>query len=122
MSGIVQDPPAAPGPATPGTRRPAGNRSAAGTRGAAGIDPGRLSGAGRSVAAPLLLGAAALLLWQGAVWLRQIEPFVVPGPLAIAGAFADNFTNVLGAAAVTGVNAAVGLDRKSTRLNSSHWE
>ena len=54
-------------------------------------------------------GAAALLLWQGAVWVLQIEPFIVPGPLAIAEAFAGNLANVLGAAVVTGVNAAVGL-------------
>ncbi|UPO78415.1 ABC transporter permease subunit [Arthrobacter sp. Helios] len=104
MSGIVQDPPAAPG-----TRTPQRTSAAAGTRGVAGIDPGRLSGLGRNLAAPLLLGVAVLLLWQGAVWLLQIEPFIVPGPLAIAGAFSENLANVLGAAAVTGANAAVGL-------------
>ncbi|MER1997900.1 MAG: ABC transporter permease subunit [Arthrobacter sp.] len=98
MSGIVQDPPAAPASGAPPE-----------TRGAAGIDPGRLSGLGRHVAAPLLLGAAALILWQGAVWVLDIEPFIVPGPLAIAEAFAANLGNVLGAAVVTGVNAAVGL-------------
>lgn len=104
MSGIVQDPPAAPG-----TRTPQRTSAAAGTRGVAGIDPGRLSGLGRNLAAPLLLGVAVLLLWQGAVWLLQIEPYIVPGPLAIAGAFSENLANVLGAAAVTGANAAVGL-------------
>ena len=104
MSGIVQDPPAAPG-----TRTPQRTSAVAGTRGVAGIDPGRLSGLGRNLAAPLLLGVAVLLLWQGAVWLLQIEPFIVPGPLAIAGAFSENLANVLGAAAVTGANAAVGL-------------
>lgn len=104
MSGIVQDP-----PASPGTRIPQRTSAAAGTRGVAGIDPGRLSGLGRNLAAPLLLGVAVLLLWQGAVWLLQIEPFIVPGPLAIAGAFSENLANVLGAAAVTGANAAVGL-------------
>ena len=98
MSGIVQDPPAAPAAGAP-----------AETRGAAGIDPGRLSGLGRHLAAPLLLGAAALLLWQGAVWVLEIEPFIVPGPLAIAEAFAGNLANVVSAAVVTGVNAAVGL-------------
>ncbi|WP_083521455.1 ABC transporter permease [Arthrobacter luteolus] len=104
MSGIVQDPPAAPG-----TRTPQRTSAAAGTRGVAGIDPGRLSGLGRNLAAPLLLGVAVLLLWQGAVWLLQIEPFIVPGPLAIAGAFSENLANVLGAASVTGANAGVGL-------------
>ena len=98
MSGIVQDPPAAPAAGVPPE-----------TRGAAGIDPGRLSGLGHHIAAPLLLGAAALILWQGAVWVLEIEPFIVPGPLAIAESFADNAKNVMGAAVVTGVNAAVGL-------------
>ena len=104
MSGIVQDPPAAPG-----TQSAQRISASAGTRGVAGIDPGRLSGLGRNLAAPLLLGVAVLLLWQGAVWLLQIEPFIVPGPLAIAGAFSENLANVVGAAAVTGANAAVGL-------------
>ncbi|MBD7994259.1 ABC transporter permease subunit [Arthrobacter sp. Sa2CUA1] len=104
MSGIVRDPPAAPG-----SRTRAGTRPSARTRGVAGIDPGRLPGTGRSLAAPLLLGVAALLLWQGAVWLLEIEPFIVPGPLAIAGAFLENLRNVLDAAAVTGANAAIGL-------------
>ncbi|MCC3282688.1 ABC transporter permease [Arthrobacter caoxuetaonis] len=98
MSGIVKDPPTAPG-----------TRPAARPGGAAGVDPGQLSGLGRSLAAPLLLGAAALLLWQGAVWLLEIEPFIVPGPLAIAEAVIANAGNVAAAAAVTGANAAVGL-------------
>ncbi|MCC9193632.1 ABC transporter permease subunit [Arthrobacter sp. zg-Y916] len=98
MSGIVQDPPTAPG-----------TRPAPRPRGAAGVDPGQLSGLGRNLAAPLLLGAAALLLWQGAVWLLEIEPFIVPGPLAIAEAVIANAGNVAAAAAVTGANAAVGL-------------
>nr|WP_231713675.1 ABC transporter permease subunit [Arthrobacter sp. zg-Y916] len=68
-----------------------------------------MSGLGRNLAAPLLLGAAALLLWQGAVWLLEIEPFIVPGPLAIAEAVIANAGNVAAAAAVTGANAAVGL-------------
>ncbi|MEB7503313.1 ABC transporter permease [Arthrobacter koreensis] len=98
MSGIVQDPPAVPAAGAPPE-----------TRGAAGVDPGRLSGLGRHLGAPLLLGAAALVLWQGAVSLLQIEPFIVPGPLAIAESFFENLANVLGAAVVTGMNAAVGL-------------
>lgn len=39
-------------------------------------------------AAPLLLGAIALLLWEGAVRLWHVPAYLVPGPIAIWGAFA----------------------------------
>lgn len=39
-------------------------------------------------AAPLLLGAIALLLWESAVRLWHVPAYLVPGPIAIWGAFA----------------------------------
>ena len=39
-------------------------------------------------AAPLLLGAIALLLWECAVRLWHVPAYLVPGPIAIWGAFA----------------------------------
>ena len=44
---------------------------------------------------PLLLGVALLLLWQWAVTARQIPPYVLPSPSAIAEAFADNFASLM---------------------------
>lgn len=100
MSGTVKDPPA-------GLR--AGSRRTGRFSPPAVDGTGRLPGSARHVLAPLILGAAALALWQGLVTVLDIEPFIVPGPAAIGGAFAENLANIVGAAAVTGTNAAVGL-------------
>jgi NitT/TauT family transport system permease protein len=83
--------------------------SAAGTTAAAGTSPAAIVRGGRHLLAPVILGAAAVLLWQGAVLALQIEPFVLPGPFAIAGAFAANLGTVAGASLVTGANALAGL-------------
>lgn len=58
---------------------------------------------------PLALGVLAVLLWQGAVTVLGIEPFVLPAPFDIAGAFAENAGNVAAAASVTGRNSLAGL-------------
>lgn len=63
----------------------------------------------RGVLAPLLLGVFSLALWQLAVVLFDIKPFVVPGPLAIGDQFAANLDTVAAGALVTGRNALVGL-------------
>ena len=44
---------------------------------------------------PILLGAAVLGFWQWSVVARQIPPYVLPAPSAIAGAFADNFSSLM---------------------------
>jgi NitT/TauT family transport system permease protein len=67
------------------------------------------AGIGRTVLAPLLLGVAALVLWQLFVVVFEIKPFIVPGPIAIGSEFGDNFGSVLQGALVTGGNALVGL-------------
>jgi NitT/TauT family transport system permease protein len=38
-------------------------------------------------AAPFLFGVLALLAWQAAVWLADVPVYIVPGPVAIVGAF-----------------------------------
>ena len=63
----------------------------------------------RTVLAPVLLGLAAIALWQLLVVALDIKPFIVPGPLAIGVEFGDNFATVLQGALVTGGNALVGL-------------
>jgi NitT/TauT family transport system permease protein len=70
---------------------------------------------------PLLLGVALLLMWEWIVAARQIPPYVLPAPSAIARAFVDNFASLMtsllatlrvtveafAAALVTGVAAAI---------------
>ncbi|PPG51005.1 nitrate ABC transporter permease [Rathayibacter sp. AY2B3] len=63
----------------------------------------------RSVLAPLVLGIAAVLLWQAGVTALAIQPFVLPSPLAIGREFAANLCSVAEGSAVTGRNALVGL-------------
>ncbi|WP_432572043.1 ABC transporter permease [Kineococcus sp. SYSU DK005] len=58
---------------------------------------------------PVLVGVAALLLWQLVVVAGRVATFVLPSPLAIAGAFGGAAPDVLRAAAATGTTAAVGL-------------
>ncbi|MFJ7751647.1 ABC transporter permease [Arthrobacter sp. NPDC097144] len=70
---------------------------------------GRALDGGKQAALPLLLGAAAVLLWQGAVSLFAVPPFVLPGPFAIAAEFAANLGNIASASLVTGTNALAGL-------------
>ena len=36
---------------------------------------------------PVVAGVAALVLWQGAVWATGVPAYLVPGPVAIWGAF-----------------------------------
>ena len=70
---------------------------------------GRALDGGRQALLPVLLGLAAVLLWQGAVSLFSVPAFVLPGPFDIAAAFAGNLANIVSASLVTGGNAAAGL-------------
>jgi len=47
------------------------------------------------IALPLLLGLALLGLWEWIVAARQIPPYVLPAPSAIAGAFTANFASLM---------------------------
>ncbi|MEJ3405835.1 ABC transporter permease [Rathayibacter sp. YIM 133350] len=67
------------------------------------------AGTTRAVLAPLLLGVAALVLWQLAVLAFDIKPFVLPSPLEIFAQFTKNVATVWQACLVTGANAFIGL-------------
>ncbi|MET0783481.1 MAG: ABC transporter permease subunit [Leifsonia flava] len=66
-------------------------------------------GSARAVAAPLILGIGALLIWQLAVMALDIKPFVLPSPVSIFTQFIDNVPTVWAASVVTGTNALIGL-------------
>lgn len=61
-----------------------------------------------SVVAPVVFGLAVLVVWQLAVVLLGIKPFVLPAPLQIAGLFVQDVQIVGRGMLVTGTNAAVG--------------
>ena len=63
----------------------------------------------RTVAAPIVLGIAALVLWQLVVAVFDVKPFVIPSPLAIGTAFGATPDTILASALLTGANALVGL-------------
>jgi NitT/TauT family transport system permease protein len=44
---------------------------------------------------PLLLGVVLLALWEWIVAAKQIPPYVLPAPSAIAAAFLDNFSSLM---------------------------
>lgn len=62
-----------------------------------------------SVLAPIGFGVVFLGAWQLLVVGLQIEPYVVPSPLAIAAEFGSNLGSVVSGAARTGLNALIGL-------------
>jgi NitT/TauT family transport system permease protein len=63
----------------------------------------------RAVLAPLVFGVIFLGLWQALVMILDIEPNIVPSPLAIAAEFAANLGSVVSGALRTGANALIGL-------------
>ncbi|KZX21503.1 ABC transporter permease [Rathayibacter tanaceti] len=63
----------------------------------------------RTILAPLLLGLAAVLLWQVGVTALDVKPFVLPSPVAIGTEFGANLASVASGSVVTGRNALVGL-------------
>jgi len=71
--------------------------------------PGFGSGRASLVLAPLALGLLAVLLWQAAVTLFGVLPFIVPGPLLIGEQFGANLQNVANGMLATGRNALIGL-------------
>jgi NitT/TauT family transport system permease protein len=63
----------------------------------------------RTILAPLLLGVLVVALWQLAVVVLQIKPFVLPSPVSIATEFSGSVASVWAASLVTGANALIGL-------------
>ena len=63
----------------------------------------------RLVVAPIVFGAVVLLLWQLAVVVFAIKPFVLPSPLSIGDRFSQSLAIIWKGAQVTGLNALIGL-------------
>ncbi|GAB7190046.1 hypothetical protein NUM3379_07520 [Kineococcus sp. NUM-3379] len=63
----------------------------------------------RTVLPPLLFGAVVLLAWQAVVVLGRVASFVLPAPLAVAGALGGSAAQVVSAAGAAGTTALVGL-------------
>ncbi len=63
---------------------------------------------GRQIAAPVLLGVAVVVLWQVAVIVFAIKPYVLPGPVAIAALFVQDLDVIVKGMGVTGGNALIG--------------
>jgi len=61
-----------------------------------------------SIVPPIVFGVAVLALWQLAVVVFDIKPFVLPGPLQIGGLFVQDVQIVGRGMLVTGSNAAIG--------------
>jgi NitT/TauT family transport system permease protein len=53
------------------------------------------------VAAPLMVGAALLMLWEAMIRIEDLPPYILPGPLAIAEALWTDGPSLLGSLLVT---------------------
>ncbi len=63
----------------------------------------------RRVIPPVLLGLAALVLWEALVIVADIQPYLLPAPTAIGAQLAMVAPALLSAMAATGSNALIGL-------------
>jgi NitT/TauT family transport system permease protein len=70
---------------------------------------GRAARTWRALWPPVLFGAAFLLLWEVAVNVFDWKPYFLPKPSQIWAEFVDNFEQIREAAAVSGLNALIGL-------------
>ncbi len=57
----------------------------------------------------VLVFAAALAFWQALVWLTAVPPFILPGPLRVAGTLAAQHQLILEHAAVTVAEVLLGI-------------
>jgi putative hydroxymethylpyrimidine transport system permease protein len=57
----------------------------------------------------LLAFAAALVLWQGVVWLTTVPAFILPGPVRVAEALLRHHELILAHAAVTVAEVLIGI-------------
>ncbi|GAA0992754.1 ABC transporter permease [Subtercola frigoramans] len=63
----------------------------------------------RSIVPPLVLGLAFLLLWQLAVLVFDIKPYLLPSPTDIAGQLVTVFPLLWSSMLATGLNALIGV-------------
>jgi len=57
----------------------------------------------------LFAGLFMILVWQAVVWVTQVESFILPGPLAVASAFVNQFALIWHHALITAVEVLAGL-------------
>jgi len=53
--------------------------------------------------------AGLLLVWQGIIWLFNLQPYLLPSPLRVAQAVGENFSSLMTSLGITAVEAAGGL-------------
>src|SRR3546814_7203634 len=104
---------------------------------AVAADRRRSAGTWVQLAAPLAVGLIGLIAWVLVVDVFAVAPRMLPSPFAILGEFVLRWNIIAPDLAITATNALIGLvagtvfavafaglaatlDRKSTRLNSSH--
>jgi NitT/TauT family transport system permease protein len=63
----------------------------------------------RTVLAPVILGLLVVLGWQLLIMITGVEPFILPAPLDIGRAIAENLDTIVAGMIVTGRNALIGL-------------
>lgn len=61
------------------------------------------------VAAPLILGAVVVMLWQLLAGSGLIEAYLLPSPLAILGQIVEFAPSMVSASGITGLNSLLGL-------------
>lgn len=56
-----------------------------------------------------LAGMFLIILWQGVVWVTEVESFILPGPLEVAAALRDHAGLILHHALITAAEVVAGL-------------
>lgn len=74
-----------------------------------GKAPTSRTDAAARVLAPIVVGAAALGLWQFGVSVIGISDYLLPSPASIANQFVAFFPSIVSASIITGQNALIGL-------------
>lgn len=68
-----------------------------------------MSRLGNAFAGPLTGALAAVLIWQGVVWVTGVPRFILPGPMAVASALIDNAALIAENAWITILEVLAGL-------------
>ena len=68
-----------------------------------------MTSAATRIIAPLALGLLALVAWQALSASGIVDDYLLPSPLAIAEEIADFLPSLMDSAAITGLNALIGL-------------
>jgi putative hydroxymethylpyrimidine transport system permease protein len=58
---------------------------------------------------PLIIAAVLLLIWQVVVWITQVQPFILPGPVSVLITLVTRIDVILSHAWITGLEVILGL-------------